>query len=251
MAQLCGRMKQFIYLTALFVIAQFRYFAEGRGKLYFLTIFPYSSENPSQQPSWDEGVSILPAAYLAVDMVNNRDDVLSGYTLDLINSDGGCDLEDNARLSFVQRVIAERGHMPILGIIGPGCSTSSLAVSSLSSHSSIALMNVHLAGTPLLENRAKFPYSLGILGSSYSFVNATVALMREAKWKRIAVLYDEERIFFLSTYQHLQNDLRDHIEGVEFAFTSAVYDTYLPIADIVALDIRTCYFRSNWCRICS
>lgn len=238
-ARLRGRMKQ--YVTALFVMAQLRYFAEGKGNLYLLTIFPYSSENPSHQPSWDGGISILPAAYLAVDMVNNREDVLTGYTLDLINSDGGCDIEDNGRLSFVQRVIAEKGQMPIMGIIGPGCSTSSLAVSSLSSQSSIALINVHLAGTPLLENRAKFPYSLGILGSSYSFVNATVALMRLAKWKRIAVLYDEERLFFLSTYQHLENDLRDHIDDAEIAFTSAVYDTYLPIADIVALDIRVIF----------
>ena len=234
-----GRMKP--YFTALFVISQLGYFAEGRGKLYLLTVFPYSSENPSQQPSWDGGISILPAAYLAVDMVNNRDDVLSGYTLDLIDSDGGCDIEDNARLSFVQRVIAERGQKPILGIIGPGCSTSSLALSSVSSQNRIAIMNVHLAGTPLLEDRAKFPYSLGILGSSYSFVNATVALMRKAKWKRIAVLYDEERIFFLSTYQHLEKDLRNHIHDAEIAFTSAVYDTYLPIADIVDLDIRVIF----------
>ena len=231
-----GRMKP--YFIALFVIAQLGYFAESRGKLYLLTIFPYSSENPSQQPSWDGGVSILPAAYLAVDMVNNRDDILSGYTLDLIDSDGGCDIEDNARLSFVQRIIAERGQKPILGIIGPGCSTSSLAVSSVSSRNSIALMNVHLAETPLLEDRAKFPYSVGILGSSYSFVNATAALMREANWKRIALLYDEE---FLSTDQLLENDLRDHIPDAEIAFTSVVHDTYFPIADIVDLDIRVIF----------
>lgn len=209
--------------------------------MFFLTILPYPSEIPSQQPSWSQGTSILPAAYLAVDMINNRDDVLGGYTLELINSDGGCDIEDNARVSFVRRVIAERGQRPLLGIIGPGCSSSTLAVSPHSSRSEIALLNLHLAGTPLVENRREFKYSVGILGSSYGFVNATVVLMRKGNWKRIAVLYDEERTFFVSTYQALEADLPLYIPDAELAFTSSVYDTYFPIADIVAQDIRVIF----------
>ena len=223
------------------LIAQNRFALGDRDdarKLYLLTILPYPSASPSEQPSWNQGTNILPAAYLAVDMINDRDDILGGYTLDLINSGGGCDIADTARISFVRRVISERGQKPVVGIIGPGCSTSTLAVSSHSSHSEIALLNIHLAGTPLLENRTKFAYSLGFLGSSYGFVDATVALMRTGKWKRIAVLYDEERTFFLSTYQALERDLQLYIPDAELAFTSAVYDTYFPIADIVALDIR-------------
>lgn len=208
--------------------------------LYLLTIFPYPSAtlSESEQLSWDEGLNILPAAYLAVDMINDRDDILRGYTLELINSDGGCERENTARVSFVKNIIAARGQMPVVGIVGPGCSSSTLAISPHSSHSDIALLNLHLAGTPLVEDRSKFTYSIGLLGSSYGFVNATVALMRVSGWKRIAVLYDEERTFFRSTYQALENDLQNYIPHAKLAFTSAVYDTYFPVADIVALDIR-------------
>ena len=207
-------------------------------KLFLLTIFPYPSDIPSQQPSWSQGTNILPAAYLAVDMINNRSDILSGYTLELINSDGGCDFVDNARISVVRHVISERGLRPLVGVIGPGCSSSTLAVSPHISHRELALINLHLAGTPLIESRRDFAYSLGVLGSSYGFVNATVALMRKAMWRRIAVLYDEDRTFFLSTYQALEKDLQFYVPDAQLAFTSAVYDTYFPLADIVELDIR-------------
>ena len=210
----------------------------GRGTLYLLTIFPYPTTGPVEQPSWDQGPAILPAAFMAVDMINQRDDVLGGYSLELINEDGGCDVADRALISFVRRVIAERGQRPLVGIIGPGCSTSTLAVSPHSSHPDLALLNLHLAGTPYLENRAEFGYSLGLLGTSYGFIHATAALMRAGNWTRIAVLYDEERVFFLSTYQALERDLKTHVPNADIAFTSAVYDTYFPLSDIVALNIR-------------
>ena len=237
-------MKQLALWSCVFALAlllQRGTFATGTEKLYLLTILPYPSDNPALQPSWDQGTSILPAAYLAVDMINNRSDVLSGYTLELINSDGGCDMKDNALESFVKHIIAERGQRPIVGIIGPGCSTSALAVSPQNSHPQIALLNMHIAGSLLLENRTKFAYSFGILGSSYGFVNSTVALMRIANWRRIAVLYDEERAFFLSTYQALERDLVQYVPDAKIAFTSAVYETYLPVNEIDALNIRVIF----------
>ena len=71
--------------------------------LYILTVQPYSSEVPSLMPSWSGGTRLFPAMYLAVEMINNRSDVLSGYSLDLINADGGCDFPNNARVSFVKK----------------------------------------------------------------------------------------------------------------------------------------------------
>ena len=238
------KMKQLALWPRVFTLAllvQRGSFATDTEKLYLLTILPYPSDNPALQPSWSQGTNILPAAYLAVDMINNRSDILSGYTLDLINSDGGCDFANNARVSFVRHIIAERGQKPVVGIIGPGCSTSTLAVSPNNGHPQIALPNMHIAGSPLLEDRTKFGYSFGILGSSYGFVNATVALMNKGNWRRIAVLYDEERAFFLSTYQVLERDLVQYIPDVKLAFTSAVYETYLPVNEIDAIGIRVIF----------
>ena len=209
----------------------------GNGTLYILTVFPYPSEDPVLHPSWDAGPSLLPAAYLAVDMINNRSDILPGYLLELINDKGGCNLPNNARVSFVEHVVSG-DKRPIIGTIGPGCSTSALAYSPLTGNPFFTLINIHLAGSPRLEDRDAFPYSVGILGSSYTFVNATAALMRKGGWTRIAVLYDEERIFFLSTYQALEKDLPSIIEGASIAFSSSVHGTFLPVDQIPNNDAR-------------
>ena len=227
-----------VSLFCWFLLAQTRTVVAEDTKLYLLTIFPYPTAGPSEQPSWNQGRNILPAAQLAVSMINERDDVLEGYALELINDDGGCDIADRARISLVRRIIAERGHRAVVGIIGPGCSTSSLAVSVHTSHPEIALLNLHLAGSPLLEDRSQFGYAVGLLGTSYAFVHAAAALMSEGNWTRIAVLYDDERVFFLSTYQALERDLQKYVPNASIAYTSAVYDTYFPLSDIVALDIR-------------
>lgn len=205
--------------------------------LYILTVQPYPSELPSLMPSWSGGTRLLPAMYLAAEMINNRSDVLSGYTLDLVNADGGCDFQNNARVSFVQHAI-EGELRPILGVVGPGCSTSTLAFSALSGHEAVSLINIHLASTPLLEDRTKFPYSMGVLGSSYAFVNSTAALMNRAGWKRIAVLYDEERIAFLKIFQDLQRDLSTYVENAEIVYFSAVHETLLPVDQIKARRVR-------------
>ena len=209
----------------------------GNQTLYILTVLPYPSQEPSLQPSWDAGTDVLPAAYLAVEMINNRSDMLPGYTLELINDDSGCNFANNARVSFVTHAV-EGEKRPIIGILGPGCSTGTLAFSPLSGHSDISLLNLHLAGSPYLEDRNKYPYSIGVLGSSYGFVNASAALMNEAGWRRVGVLYDEERVFFLSTYQALEKDLTSLVEGAEIVYTSAIYDTFLPVNEIENHNIR-------------
>ena len=209
----------------------------GNGTLYILTVFPYPSEDPAMHPSWDAGASMLPAAYLAVDMINNRSDILPRYSLELINAKGGCNFPNNARVSFVEHVVSG-DKQPIIGTIGPGCSTSTLAYSPLTGNPFFTLINIHLAGSPHLEDRDAFPYSVGILGSSYIFVNSTVALMRKGGWTRIIVLYDEDRIFFLSTYQALEKDLSSIIEGASIAFSSSVHNTFIPVDRISNNDAR-------------
>ena len=216
----------------------------GNSTLYILTVFPYPSEDPALHPSWDQGASMLPAAYLAVDTINNRSDILPGYSLELINGGGGCNFPNNARVSFVEHVVSG-DRQPIIGTIGPGCSTSTLAYSPLTGNPFFTLINIHLAGSPRLEDRNAFPYSLGILGSSYTFINSAIALMRKGGWTRIAVLYDEDRIFFLSTYQALEKDLPSIIEGASIAFSSSVHNTFIPVDQISNNDARIIFIMTG------
>ena len=197
--------------------------------LYLLILLPYPDLVGNLQPSWDAGPDIVPAVQLAVDLVNNRTDILPDYRLELIHDDSGCDITSRTYVSFARGLTSER---PPVGIIGPGCSTSSLT-SSLNGRDEIALINVHLAGSFLLGDRTKFPFSFGSLGSTYDvFVSTTFALMKKNNWKRIAALFDESRVFFSSTFQALERDIRTVVPDSEIAFSSAVYETNLPLKPI-------------------
>jgi len=131
-----------------------------KDKLYLLTLLPYPDSKPTLQPSWPEGPSILPAIELAVEHINNNTDILAQYKLDLINDNSGCNVVTKAYLSFIRNIVYETNS--IVGTIGPGCSTSSLAISELTGNDEVALINFHLGGSLLLGNRAQYPYSFGM-----------------------------------------------------------------------------------------
>ena len=208
----------------------------GKESLYLLSLLPYPSDVPSLQPSWDGAPSVIPAAYLAVDQINNSSRVLPNYRLELVNGDGGCDITNKAVVNFVRYAI--HGVKPIVGVIGSGCSASTLALAPLLTmdHGTFSLVNIHLGASPLLsepENRDLYSNSFGIVGSSYGYVKAIAALMRETGWRKVAVLYEEERVFFRSTYTVLKENLTFFIPDAEIAFSTLVSNEFeVPISRI-------------------
>ena len=73
--------------------------------LYIVSMLPYPAQegtHPIWQPTWMDGPDIAPVVYLAVEQINNRTDLLSNYTLHVIESDGACNI--GTRL----------GHTPVL-----------------------------------------------------------------------------------------------------------------------------------------
>lgn len=205
-----------------------RIVAAQRTPLYLLTLLPYPDANGTLQPSWDEGPNISPAVELAVELINSNASILPEYELKLIHDDSGCEIVSRTYVSFVRGVMSERSR-PV-GIIGPGCSTASVRTSPLNGRDEIALINVHLSGTPLLSNRTKYPNSFGPLGSTNVYVRATLALLRENNWKRIAALFDESRTFFASTFKALEKEIQE--TESEIAFSSAIYETNFPLKPI-------------------
>lgn len=200
--------------------------------VYLLTVLPYPNSLPTLHPSWDEGPDVIPAAQLAVEHVNNRTDVLSCYKLELINTDGGCDVTSKASISFTEAILQPDRHKSPVGIIGPGCSFSTLEFGHLSNQETITLINVHLATLPVLQNRILYPYTFGVLASTYELSDAIFALMKNKNWKRVAALYDASRVAFLSNYRKFESDFADEIPGGKLLFSSEVFNTYLPLTTI-------------------
>ena len=92
------------------------------------------------------------AEQLAVDHINQRNDVLSNYSLRLVAGDSGCNLERKAVIAFVDYIV-HGNEKHIAGVIGPGCSRSAAAISPLMWCNEIDLINIHIAGSLILGDR--------------------------------------------------------------------------------------------------
>ena len=122
--------------------------------------YPDPSGDPSLRPSLTNGKDIIPGAKLAIQEINNRNDILTNYKPELIEADDGCNINGKSIISLINNLYYEGKH--IVGIIGPQCSDSTKAMASLTGKSEIALINVHLGSAPELGKRVLYPYSFGI-----------------------------------------------------------------------------------------
>lgn len=198
----------------------------SKSPLYLLSLLPYPDPRPLFQPSWDEGPTLFLAEQLAVEHINQRNDILQNHTIVLIQGDSGCNIEQKALLAFVDQLIHSRH--PIAGVVGPGCSTSAAAVSPLIGHDEVALINIHIAGSLQLANRMRYPNSFSTLDSTEVFVKAAVALITHNQWTQVAALYDESRVYYYTTLLEFERQIKQ-LPSSRLAFSSAVYNTFLPL----------------------
>ena len=209
--------------------------------LYILTLLPYPYYEDQQfNPSWSDGPQVSIALELAKEQINNQTAILPDYNIELISGDTGCEYLDRAYEAIGSKVYYPGVSVNPVGIIGPGCSTSSLEVSTLTSREELSLVTVHGGGSPLLSDRTNFPYSLGTLGSAGEFSNLTIELMRMYKWERIGILYFDIRQFYYSTARTLNEMLLNLNDStLSSGFFSPVYDeTYIPLEDIMTRGLR-------------
>ena len=187
--------------------------------LRLLSILPYPKpgEPESVQPSYLEGPTLYLASQLAVDLVNNRSDILPDYQLELIRGDGGCDILPQVEQALIEHVVHNEN---IQGVVGPGCSHSTLALGVLTRRSQLSLLSVSLAGTTALEDRQNYPNSFSALDSSQQYVRTVLKMIETRNWKNVAVLYDLSRPFFTSVADRLQqsdvqqNSFKLHFTGL-------------------------------------
>ena len=80
---------------------------EERQTLYILAMVPFPDpEKPAwAKPNYGAAHSLLPAAQLAVDQINNRSDVLQDYNLELLEGDSGCNVVTTTYVSQVEQIL--------------------------------------------------------------------------------------------------------------------------------------------------
>ena len=110
--------------------------------LYFVSFLSYPDPRPTFQATWEDVEEIVPSAYLALDQINNRTDILKDYTIRLIESDGGCNIRTRTVVGFAESGILSSSKR-IVGVVGPSCADSSATVVPLTSQNEIALVTIH------------------------------------------------------------------------------------------------------------
>lgn len=199
--------------------------------LHFLVLlpFPLGSNDSSVQPSVSDGPSILPAVQLAQEEINARRDVLADYNVEILVRNSACDIGTYTLRSFVEPVF--HGEQNITGVIGPGCSFSSLVAAAQLSRKEVALLNFHIASSSTLSNRERYGYSFGVVGSLQAYVNTIVSLLRYNSWNSVVILYDESRAFYSLIHDKLSSELsRD--SNLTADFSSPLFHDFIPLSRI-------------------
>ncbi len=169
---------------------------EPEQQLYLLVLLPYPNTDAGN-PSWSGGPNVIPAMRLAVENVHTSG-TLHGFNLSLLETDCGCNYTNRARINFIENILYSKKQ--IVGLIGPGCSASTVAIAPLTIQQNISLIHIHGAGSPQLGDHRQFKNSFGVYGSSQGIVATMIAMVRDKGWSKVAVLYDSTRIFQTSIH---------------------------------------------------
>lgn len=207
--------------------------------LYLLVLAPYpdTSVTVTLQPHWSGGAGLVPAARLAVELINDRDDLLSDYSLALVERDSGCnELNMKGLFAFTQEFFLNQ--RKILGIIGPACSGVAVQTGRLSRPDKATMVQVTIANSPVLTDRENFPYTFLTISSARESVLLILKLIEENGWKRVGVLYEALNVFHQALHETFVDELRKDNESSVLGFSFAVHDTYLPLQQMKDSHLR-------------
>ena len=197
--------------------------------VYFGLMLPYPDplDRKALTATFDDAHDIAPAAYLAVEQINNRSDILSDYQVKLLPLDGGCNATERTAIGINSLACSCE---PIVGIIGPTCSSSALMVGDFTGRDQFSMVTIHYGERNILGNREIFPYSFGILGANLINIQAFTDLIVRNSWTRVVLLYSTgDDLVDLST--GIKKNIKD-VPGFNVAFTSPIYDHYIPIREV-------------------
>ena len=216
--------------------------------LYFLSMLPYPDPRPAFQPaaSWF-GPSLIPGARRAIEEINNRTDILEDYHIELIESKSGCYIESISYISFVSNVF--HSGKQIVGIIGPVCSDSAVALSSLCGRSDIALVNFHLGSSPLLNDRSRFPYAFATTYTRFDDVTAIIELIKYNRWKSVAALYDVSTLVYVDRFKRIEQEIRQ-LPDYDIIFSAAIPNPGNPLKQLKDSFARIIVAMIGFHRIC-
>ena len=197
-----------------------------KSPIYFLIMAPYPS-SPPFNPSWEGGPDVVPAAIVARDYINKREDILRNYTVDFLVTNSGCNVVLNARHNLTHSIFYSGKN--VVGIVGPGCSEATLAVSPLVINNRISLIQIAPTATsPLLTNVTLYPNTFRPIVSALGFVNTLIDIILQNKYRHVGAVYEAERAFQTAVYTRFESDVQKR--GIKVS-SIGLFNTSVPIKE--------------------
>uniref|UniRef100_A0A8B9J8Y0 Gamma-aminobutyric acid type B receptor subunit 1 n=1 Tax=Astyanax mexicanus TaxID=7994 RepID=A0A8B9J8Y0_ASTMX len=163
--------------------------------LYIGALFPMSG-------GWPGGQACLPSAQMALDLVNNRSDILPDYELELIHYDSMCDPGEATKLLY-DLLYTE----PIKIVLMPGCSSVSTLVAEAARMWNLIVFS-YGSSSPALSNRQRFPTFFRTHPSATLHNPTRVRLFQKWNWSKIATIQQTTEVF-TSTLDDLEQRVKE------------------------------------------
>jgi gamma-aminobutyric acid type B receptor len=197
------------------------------------------------QPSLTNG-HLLPAAFLALDEINNSSDILPGYYLALDVRDSRCD-SVHATTEFIDTVRDRvQGNSPPnslhLGMLGPGCSATVVdtLAGTVSRSLKFPVVSYALISHPLSERDREDKVSSVLFHMSRSLLFTTqsaIGLMRWLGWdNNTAFISEEGNNFFLSTIESVVNVSSE--SSADSTFLSDGRNGSVQVSQFIELEVK-------------
>ncbi|CAL9706099.1 unnamed protein product [Knipowitschia caucasica] len=195
----------------------------GKKKLYIGALFPMSG-------GWPGGQACLPSAQYAMDLVNNRTDILPDYELELIHYNSMCDPGEATKLLY-DLLYTE----PIKMVLMPGCSGVSTIVGEAARMWNLIVLS-YGSSSPALSNRQRFPTFFRTHPSATLHNPTRVQLFQKWKWTRIATIQQTTEVF-TSTLDDLEQRTKE--AGIEISVRqSFLTDPTVAVKNLKRQDAR-------------
>ena len=183
--------------------------ASGSGvevhEINFLLLLPFETEGSLEQPWLKEGPVLQPAAELAVEQLNQRDDILADYSVNLTVANSACDIKVHTTVNFVTTLFYSG--VNFAGIVGPVCSDAVKCISPITGKDGFSILNFHTGSSEQFTDCNRFRYAFSTVSSTDPFIRLFLHLMRYNKWESVAVLYEQEAAVHLNSYDVLVEKL--------------------------------------------
>lgn len=164
--------------------------------LHIAGLFPMTGTG-----GWIGGSGCLPAALMALDDVNAREDLLPGYKLEMTHKDSQCNPGRAAR--FMYDLIY---HPPKKVILVCGCSTVCSIVAESANMWNLIVVG-YGSSSPALSDRSRFPTFFRTHPSATIHNPTRIKLFEKYGWSRVAIILETEEVF-IETARDLESRCR-------------------------------------------